>query len=93
MKVTYKALFIYNRDGICVVFPECPGCITFGNSDAQAKDMAQDALKTWCKANLDDGLNLPKMSMVEFSVAMKEYQSKYKKVKIAIKNVTVEVDA
>ena len=59
MKVSYTAVFVYNKDGISVIIPACPGCITCGQSDSQAKDMARDALKSWLEATIFDNRDVP----------------------------------
>lgn len=40
----YPAIFEYNIEGISVLFPDHPGCITFGMNDEEAVTMAKEAL-------------------------------------------------
>ncbi len=46
-----------NREGRhwLVQFPDCPGCQTFGQSKAEALEMATDALSGWLASVLKDG--------------------------------------
>lgn len=43
-KYVYPAIFDYAEDGISVSFPDLPGCLTCGKTDAEALHMAKDAL-------------------------------------------------
>ena len=63
MDVSYKTVFVYGNDGITVLVPSCPGCVTCGNSDSQAKDMARDAIKNWCEAHLFDNRDVPETNI------------------------------
>jgi len=36
-------------------FPDCPGCQTFGDSKAEAVEMAKEALYAWLESNLEHG--------------------------------------
>jgi antitoxin HicB len=38
-----------------VAFPDCPGCQTFGDTKADAVEMARDALEGWLETGLDHG--------------------------------------
>lgn len=40
----FPAVFTYAEDGISVEFPDLPGCLTCGQTDAEALDMAREAL-------------------------------------------------
>lgn len=40
----FPAVFTYDDDGITVEFPDLPGCVTCGASDAEALAMAKEAL-------------------------------------------------
>jgi predicted RNase H-like HicB family nuclease len=40
----FPAIFDYADDGISVSFPDIQGCITCGNADEQAIQMAEEAL-------------------------------------------------
>ena len=43
-KYVYPAVFDYAQDGISVSFPDLPGCLTCGETDAEALHRAKDAL-------------------------------------------------
>jgi antitoxin HicB len=38
-----------------VEFPDCPGCQTFGETKAEALEMANEALEGWLEAHLEHG--------------------------------------
>nr|WP_290912190.1 type II toxin-antitoxin system HicB family antitoxin [Anoxybacillus sp.] len=40
----YPAIFDYDSDGICVEFPDLPGCFTCGDKEEEALQMAKEAL-------------------------------------------------
>ena len=40
----YTAIFTYEEDGIHVVFPDLPGCVTFGKDEEEAARMAREVL-------------------------------------------------
>ena len=48
-KAYYPAVFHVAEDigGFWVEFPDLPGCVTQGDSDAEAFEMAKDALSLW----------------------------------------------
>lgn len=46
--------------GYTVTVPALPGCITEGDSLAEARKMAADAIKCYCESLLKDGLPIPK---------------------------------
>lgn len=64
MKLTYPAYFtpLENSDGYCVTFPDLPGCVTQGNSLADAIEMAVDAASGWVLDELEDGKAAPAAS-------------------------------
>lgn len=45
--------------GYCVFFPELPGCITTVDKFEDIKKYAENAKKTWFKAMLEDGEEIP----------------------------------
>lgn len=61
-KYIYPAVFTY-EDGyeIAVTFPDLPGCATSGKDDAEALEMAKDALggHLWCMENDQDEIPIP----------------------------------
>lgn len=40
----YPAIFDYADDGITVLFPDLPGCVTCGDTEEEAMRMAKDAM-------------------------------------------------
>ena len=61
MKDTYvfPAIFIYQPEGISVQFPDLPGCLTCGDHDADAMQMAQEALEGVLAVMETHGLPIP----------------------------------
>lgn len=61
MKLIYAACFTpcEEKDGYTVLFPDLPGCITEGDSLAEAILMATDAACGWILDELEDGKNPP----------------------------------
>ncbi len=45
--------------GYTVSVPALPGCITEGDTIAEARSMADDAIRGYCESLLADGLTLP----------------------------------
>ncbi|MDB5085308.1 MAG: hypothetical protein JWN30_2194 [Bacilli bacterium] len=43
-RYVYPAIFDYANDGISIMFPDLPGCLTSGESDEEALAMAKEAL-------------------------------------------------
>lgn len=64
MKLVYPALFSPwdEGDGYTVEFPDLPGCVTEGDTLAEAIEMAQDAASGWVLGELEDGNPIPKAS-------------------------------
>jgi predicted RNase H-like HicB family nuclease len=44
-RYVYPAVFEYDGDDINVSFPDLPGCLTFGNNEAEAMFNAKEALE------------------------------------------------
>lgn len=61
MKLIYAACFTpcEEKDGYTVLFPDLPGCITEGDSLAEAILMATDAACGWILNELEEGRNPP----------------------------------
>lgn len=55
----YIAMFIFEDDGIHVVFPDLDGCITFGKDEREAYFMAQEVLKLHLYGMEEDNLEIP----------------------------------
>ncbi len=64
MKLTYPAVFepFGDRSGYTVTVPDLPGCVTEGDSLAEAILMAQDAASGWVLDELEDGNPIPQAS-------------------------------
>ena len=64
MKLVYPAIFspFEDAEGYCVTFPDLPGCVTEGNSLADAITMAVDAASGWVLDELEDGKKIPESS-------------------------------
>lgn len=67
MKIVYPALFtpLEKGTGYCVTFPDLPGCVTEGDSLAEAIEMAVDAASGWVLDELEDGNPVPEASRRE----------------------------
>lgn len=64
MKLVYPAIFkpLEKQEGYCVTVPDLPGCVTQGNSLANAVEMAVDAASGWVLDELEDGNRIPSAS-------------------------------
>lgn len=64
MKLTYPACFYpcENTNGYTVEIPDLPGCVSEGDSLADAILMATDAASGWVLDELEDGKDVPKAS-------------------------------
>jgi predicted RNase H-like HicB family nuclease len=60
----YPAIFDYEEDGISIEFPDLPGCLTSGNTDAEALRMAKDALALHLYGMEQDGEEIPQPTPV-----------------------------
>ena len=71
MKLVYPAIFspCLEKDGYTVTVPDLPGCVTEGDSLADAILMAEDAASGWVLDELEDGNPAPKSSSPE-SIAL-----------------------
>ena len=67
MKLTYPAIFSPWEDGsgYTVEVPDLPGCVSQGNSLAEAIFMGTDAASGWVLTELEDGKPAPKASPVK----------------------------
>jgi len=65
MKLTYPAC-IYHEDGsYAVEVPDLPGCVSGGESLADAILMATDAASGWVLDELEDGKPIPQASPID----------------------------
>ncbi|MCD8381524.1 MAG: type II toxin-antitoxin system HicB family antitoxin [Clostridiales bacterium] len=102
MKLTYPAIFepLGDRPGYVVTVPDLPGCVTEGDSLADAIIMAEDAASGWVLDELEDGKQPPKASELTvvhteegqfvslLALDMDRYAEKYG-AKAVRKNVTI----
>ena len=67
--VMYTSIWVYDNEGISVLFPALPGCCTCGRAEVDTKLMAKDALKIWCETKINElHEELPKdLELVELS--------------------------
>jgi len=65
MEYVYPATFHDNGDdSYTVIFPDLPGCMTQGNTLAQAIYMAEKALAQWIEYLSDKKMGIPKASAI-----------------------------
>ena len=55
----YHAIFTYEDDGVHVVFPDLPGCVTYGEDEGKAICMAKEALSLHLYGMEQDGEEIP----------------------------------
>jgi len=63
-RYVYPAIFTIDFDGISVEFPDLPGCLTCGNDEAEAVNMAKDALQLHLYGMEQDGDPIPEPSKI-----------------------------
>lgn len=66
----YPAIFEYNKDGISILFPDLPGCISCAKDDEEALYMAKDALGLYmvCAEEDNEELKEPtKLKQIELN--------------------------
>lgn len=57
---TYTVIYEPQPEGgYTVAVPALPGCVTEGDTLAEARRMAEDAIRTYCESLLKDGAPLP----------------------------------
>lgn len=57
---TYFAVFDPTEEGgYNVLFPDFPGCVTFGKDFEEAKEMAKDVLELWLKELASQKQDIP----------------------------------
>ncbi len=71
----YAAIFTYEQDGIHVVFPDLPGCITFGKDENEAVRMAREVLALHLYGMEQDGDEIPQPSPMRVLAEQEELQS------------------
>ena len=70
----YTASFSYEKDGVHVVFPDLPGCITFGVDEEEAVRMAREALALHIYGMEQDGEAIPQPSPLRTLAEQEELQ-------------------
>lgn len=102
MKLVYPAVFspCLEKNGYTVTVPDLPGCVTEGDSLADAILMAEDAASGWVLDELEEGNPAPKASAPEsivledgdfvslLALDMDSYAEKYGE-KAVRKNLTI----
>lgn len=102
MKLVYPAVFTQciEKEGFTVVVPDLPGCVSEGDSLADAIEMGTDAASGWVLDKLEEGNNIPATSdLADIEVEdgsfkslivldMDAYSEKYG-TKVVRKNITI----
>ena len=67
MKLVYPAIFrpCEEKEGYTVIVPDLPGCVTEGDTLADAILMAEDAASGWVLDELEDGNAVPAASQID----------------------------
>ncbi|GHU69672.1 HicB family protein [Spirochaetia bacterium] len=65
MKLTYPAIFYEGEGGYSVEVPDLPGCVSGGDTLAEAILMGTDAAAGWVLTELEDGKVIPKASAIK----------------------------
>lgn len=65
VELEYRARIYADGDAWSVEFPDCPGCLTFGDTIDEAEANAQEALEGWLEVHVCDGEPPPKPSAEE----------------------------
>jgi antitoxin HicB len=60
LAIPYRMELVQDSDegGYVVSFPDLPGCLTYGDTIANAITNAADAKKAWLEAALEDGIEI-----------------------------------
>ncbi|BCS87520.1 type II toxin-antitoxin system HicB family antitoxin [Pseudodesulfovibrio sediminis] len=72
----YVALFVQEKHGYMVEFPDFPACVTFGVDLDEAVDMAHEALAMFVEEMVAEGQELPTPKVKKSLLAMPENQGK-----------------
>ena len=102
MKLVYPAVFTQciEKEGFTVVVPDLPGCVSEGDSLADAIEMGTDAASGWVLDKMEEGNNIPAASdLADIEVEdgsfkslivldMDAYSEKYG-TKVVRKNITI----
>jgi len=60
----YPCIFNYEKDGITIIFPDLPGCVTCARTDEEAFFMAKDALGGHIAVMEEYKENIPEPTML-----------------------------
>jgi len=58
-RYVFPAVFDYDADGISVEFPDLPGCLTCGDTQEEALNMAREAMSLHLYSMEEDGDEIP----------------------------------
>lgn len=72
----YVALFLKEKHGYSVEFPDFPGCTTCGDSLDEAVDHAHEALALYLELFKEEGNALPEPMVKKTLLAMPEHKGK-----------------
>jgi len=64
MQLTYPAIFYEGEGGYAVEVPDLPGCVSGGETLAEAILMGTDAASGWVLTELEDGKPAPEASSI-----------------------------
>jgi len=65
MQLTYPAIFYEGEGGFAVEVPDLPGCVSGGDTLAEAILMGTDAASGWVLTELEDGKPAPAASPIK----------------------------
>ena len=71
----YTAIFTYEQDGVHVVFPDLPGCVTFGKDEEEAARMAREVLALHMYGIEQDADEIPQPSSLRELAEQEELQN------------------
>ena len=70
----YPAIFSYEEDGVHIVFPDLPGCITFGKDEGDAVRAAREGLTLHLYGMEQDEEEIPRPSSMRVLAEQEELQ-------------------
>ena len=66
MDLPYELLLIPDPEGgFAACYPKLPGCLTVGETKAEAAAQAESAKQEWIMAALEEGLTIPKPKLLK----------------------------
>ena len=66
--MTYKVILIRHDEGYTVKVPELKGCISEGNTEAEALENIKDAIESWLAYHQEEGKELDDWGIREVKV-------------------------